>query len=91
MSSSTLSVKYTSTVNPHFSIPVTLTPPSDTSVQARQTYLASLRDSISSIQDQVNKELTTRMEEDNKRTNTKSVNDEKEEENYGEEVVSEDE
>lgn len=31
------------------------------------------------------------MEADNKRTNTKSVNDEKEEENYGEEVVSEDE
>ncbi|KAK3997149.1 EKC/KEOPS complex subunit GON7 [Cladorrhinum sp. PSN332] len=92
-SSSTFSVAYTSTTNAPFSISETLTPPFDTSIASKQTYLDSLRRSIISAQERVNKELTDRMEEDNKRSNNNksSIDDAKEEENYGEEVVEEDE
>ncbi|KAK4165010.1 hypothetical protein QBC43DRAFT_41485 [Cladorrhinum sp. PSN259] len=89
-SSSALSVTYISGTNVPFSISESLTPPSDTTVSSKQIYLNSLRQSIISVQERVNKQLTERMEEDNKRSNKPSVDDAKEEENYGEEVVEED-
>ncbi|KAK0100763.1 hypothetical protein ONS95_007211 [Cadophora gregata] len=65
-------------------------------------YLAALRQATSQMQEVINKELTARMEEDNARAATavgengdgkaklKGVDENKEEENYGEEVVEED-
>lgn len=51
-------------------------------------YLASLRAAVSSVQDEINRELTQRMEEDKAREG--KLDEVKEEENYGEEVVEED-
>lgn len=99
----TLKATYTSAQNPpftltqHLSLPET-TPPTQ---QQKSAYLHSLRKSASAIQEQINKELTQRMEEDKARESngvdgSKSVgakkksvviDDEAEEENYGEEVV----
>ena len=71
--------------------------PASSSVPDKTQYLGSLRDAISSVQDEINKELTARMEEDKKREaasgnagTAKGVNEVAEEENYGEEVVEED-
>jgi Gon7 family len=56
------------------------------STEERTAYIASLRSNVSTLQDQVNAFLTEKMEED-KSAAVAAVNDEKEEENYGEEVV----
>ncbi|KAL7921570.1 hypothetical protein ACQKWADRAFT_123636 [Trichoderma austrokoningii] len=57
---------------------------------AKSTYLEALRASVAAAQDQINKELTTRMEEDKAREGgAAAVDEEKEEENYGEEVQEE--
>lgn len=70
------------------------TPPSD-----KTAYLRALRDATAKMQDHINAELTARMEEDKVReastTNgaakAKAVVDEaKDEDNYGEELVEED-
>lgn len=63
----------------------------------KKQYLKELRDSIKLLQDEVNRELTARMEEDRARESSatkpngakKVIDDEKEEENYGEEVQDE--
>jgi hypothetical protein len=72
-------------------------PPSGTvnpTVQDKTKYLSDLRKAVTTMQDQVNKELTLRMEEDKQREagqNEKPlVDDAKEEENYGEEAQGED-
>jgi hypothetical protein len=86
----TLSATYTSTSgNTPFTITALLDAPSSTlpAVQSKSDYLQRLRSSILTIQDQVNKELTTRMEEDN--ANSAAPVDSKDEENYGEEVQEE--
>jgi hypothetical protein len=65
--------------------------------ESKNQYLRELRQSVKSLQTQVNRELTARMEEDQARdssaTKTKGakkiIDDEKEEENYGEEVQDE--
>lgn len=64
----------------------------------RAKYLSSLRQIAATFQDDINRELTQRMEEDNKRAaevsggkGTSKQDEAKEEENYGEEVVEEDE
>ncbi|KAK4172089.1 hypothetical protein QBC36DRAFT_81391 [Triangularia setosa] len=91
-----LTVSYTSSNNAPFtvSLPQTTPTPISTStnaVEAKQQYLSQLRQSVLSFQDRVNKELTSRMEEDNARAGTAANGaDNKEEENYGEEVVEED-
>ncbi|KAK0613875.1 hypothetical protein B0T14DRAFT_527198 [Immersiella caudata] len=86
-----LSATYTSTSgNPPFTITTPLDAPSSTlpAVQRKSDYLQRLRSSILTVQDQVNKELTTRMERDN--ANPAAAMDSKDEENYGEEVQEED-
>ena len=70
------------------------------SVDDRTNYLASLRKAVLSAQQQINVELTARMDEDKSREagatsspNKKlkpAVDETKEEENYGEEVVGDD-
>lgn len=92
-----LSATYKSPANQDFSYsePVA-TPPSD-SVENRTKYLKDLRQAVVQTQEQVNKELTARMEEDNARATAAGtpggkpvvagVDEAKEEENYGEEVL----
>lgn len=68
----------------------------------RAKYLHELRQIAATFQDDINRELTQRMEEDNKRAgqsggggggdqSKEKEAEAKEEENYGEEVVEEDE
>ncbi|KAK3304210.1 uncharacterized protein B0T15DRAFT_535803 [Chaetomium strumarium] len=94
----TLSANYTSTGNASFTIHHPLTaPPSSTTVENKIASLAELRRSIIVLQNQINQELTARMEEDQARNSSatkangvkKIIDDEKEEENYGEEVQDE--
>ncbi|KAK3943558.1 hypothetical protein QBC46DRAFT_377392 [Diplogelasinospora grovesii] len=64
--------------------------------ERKSKYLNSLRKAVLDVQEEVNKELTARMEEDKAReasVNGKpvAVDEDKEEENYGEEVVEEEE
>lgn len=86
-----LSATYKSPTSEPFSITHSLPAPS-ASVSDKSQYLNSLRNVLSATQDEINKQLTSRMEEDNARsTNGAKVVDEvKEEENYGEEVQEED-
>lgn len=95
-----LSATYSSPSNASFThmqkIP---TPPSDKTTD-RTAYLSALRKATSSMQEQINKELTARMEEDKakdaegvngaSKAKAKGVDESKEEDNYGEEVVEED-
>lgn len=60
--------------------------PPTSSVEDKTTYLAALRLAAAQIQDDVNRELTQRMEKEKAKT-ASTVDDAKEEENYGEEVV----
>lgn len=93
----TLSTAYTSTSNAPFTISLPLSAPADsTTVESKAKYLSELRQSVTSLQAQVNRELTARMEEDKARESSaaaasgkKIVDDEKEEENYGEEMQEE--
>jgi hypothetical protein len=93
----TLSATYTSTTNAPFTFSLPLTAPADsTTAETKAKYLAELRTHVASLQQQVNRELTARMEEDKARESSaaaangvKTVDDEKEEENYGEEVQEE--
>ncbi|PKS13087.1 hypothetical protein jhhlp_000428 [Lomentospora prolificans] len=98
MSSATppsLSATYSSPTSEPFTISqqVSIENPADPA-----SYLASLRAAATSVQDDINKELTRRMEEDKGReadssaalTAGASVDEAKEEENYGEEVAEDD-
>jgi hypothetical protein len=93
-----LSAAYTSTTNAPFTVRLPLTSATDsTTLEHKTKYLSELRQSVISVQGQINRELTARMEEDKAReasaaaaNGAKVVDDEKEEENYGEEVVEED-
>lgn len=64
-------------------------------VGQRTSYLADLRAAVVDVQAKVNKELTARMDEDKAQDATgpkiPDVDEAKEEENYGEEVVEEEE
>ncbi|KAL6886978.1 hypothetical protein GGI43DRAFT_388436 [Trichoderma evansii] len=64
-------------------------PPTPLDPAGKSKYLESLRACVAAAQDQINKELTTRMEEDKAREGAAAVDEEKEEENYGEEVQEE--
>jgi len=80
------------------SAPFTWGQETDTQPTNKTAYLAALRQATAKMQDHINAELTTRMEEDKAReasTNRSSkvkgaVDEAKEEDNYGEEVVEED-
>lgn len=80
--SSTLSASYSSNTSPSFTFTHSLQPAD------HAAYLASLRSAAAKIQEDINRELTKRMEEDKAREG--KLDEVKEEENYGEEVVEED-
>lgn len=93
-----LSATYQSAANQGFSFSSSLPAISSAAVETRTKYLKDLRQAVLWIQEQVNKELTARMEEDNGRAagtpsgqpRAAGVDEAKEEENYGEEVPEED-
>ncbi|KAG6005872.1 hypothetical protein E4U54_000270 [Claviceps lovelessii] len=95
---SSLTAAYTSPDNKPFTLTKPLDPlPASASTQDKTTYLKALRDAVSETQQQINKELTARMEQDSARgsaagqqAQTVSADEYKEEENYGEEVQEED-
>lgn len=90
-STPTLTATYASPTNETFNISKTLPAnPQTDSVADKVSYLSALREAVTQTQQDVNKELTARMEEDKARDaakgTTTTANDEKDEENYGEEV-----
>ncbi|KAN0112578.1 Gon7 family protein [Hyaloscypha variabilis] len=91
-----LSATYQSPTNESFRHTAKLPAPPSTKTTDRTSYLASLRKATAELQEIINKELTSRMEEDKAReaaasgaTKAKVVDEAKEEDNYGEEVVEE--
>jgi Gon7 family len=92
-----LSATYQSPTNEPFTHATMLPAPPTTKTTDRTTYLASLRKATTEMQETINKELTSRMEEDKAREavengapRAKAVDEAKEEDDYGEEVVEED-
>ena len=84
--SSNLTVSYSSPTSQPFEVKHELPAPHTD----KTAFLLALREKITATQEQVNKELTARMDEDKLRENGKiGVDDVKEEENYGEEVQEE--
>ncbi|KAB5528133.1 hypothetical protein GE09DRAFT_414540 [Coniochaeta sp. 2T2.1] len=90
----TLTATYTSDANEPFSFSQSFAAPDASNVEQRSKYLGDLRAAVVDTQEKINKELTARMEEDKARDATgpkiADVDEAKEEENYGEEVVEED-
>ncbi|KAJ4416706.1 hypothetical protein N0V82_006615 [Gnomoniopsis sp. IMI 355080] len=94
-----LSATYTSASNAPFTITHDLeAPPSgitNPTVPDKTKYLTDLRQATAAMQEQINKELTQRMEEDNAAVaakngkSTNGIDEAKEEENYGEEAQEE--
>ncbi|RFU25727.1 hypothetical protein B7463_g10602, partial [Scytalidium lignicola] len=97
-----LSATYQSPTNAAFThIKKLPTPPSD-STKDKTAYLSALRTATIELQEQINKELTSRMEEDKAREAAGQkaatgaagkgavIDEAREEDNYGEEVVEED-
>lgn len=93
-----LSATYNSPTNARFTHTIELPTPATTAPEDRTTYLCSLKSAVAELQDKINTELTTRMEEDKAReasanesltSKLKGVDESKEEDNYGEEVVEE--
>lgn len=83
-----LTASYSSPTNAPFTLTQLLPSPTD-----KTAYLAALRKATSEIQENINKELTSRMEQDKTLADgpSKAAADEaKEEDNYGEEVPEED-
>lgn len=90
---STLSATYTSPTNEPFSASHAIPNPPSSSVADKAAYLGALRAAVTATQDTVNKELTERMEQDKARGTVAvaaAADEDKEEENYGEEVQGED-
>ena len=95
-----LSATYNSPANTPFTVSQSIQAPSADGVEDRTNYLAGLRKAVLSAQQQINVELTARMDDDKSReadnaaTASKklksAVDEAKEEDNYGEEVVGED-
>ena len=88
---------YTSAANEAFAVSLPVPRQASDSVADRTAYLKALREATVSLQGRINKELTARMEEDKAKelardpaAAKKSVDEAKEEENYGEEVAEED-
>ncbi|KAG9256711.1 uncharacterized protein F5Z01DRAFT_484132 [Emericellopsis atlantica] len=84
-----LKATYASAVSTPFTVSKPLPTPSSSATADKTQYLQSLREALASTQAEINTELTKRMEEDNGRAGGKSAAEVKEEENYGEEVVEE--
>ncbi|TVY76051.1 hypothetical protein LSUE1_G006439 [Lachnellula suecica] len=79
-----LTTTYTSPTNAPFTHTTPLPAPTD-----KAAYLSALRTATTQMQEQVNKELTARMEQD-KALADGGVDEAKEEDNYGEEVAEDD-
>jgi len=97
----TLSATYASPSNAPFAVQHNLPAPAADNIAERTAFLAGLRKAVLSTQEQVNKELTARMNDDKaheagaassspSKKRKPAVDEAKEEENYGEEVVEED-
>lgn len=95
-----LTATYTSPTNAPFVVTHELQAPvsgtTNPTVPEKTKYLSALHDATATMQEQVNKELTRRMEEDKAREASKNgghtpkgVDEAKEEENYGEEAQEE--
>ncbi|TVY25136.1 hypothetical protein LHYA1_G006477 [Lachnellula hyalina] len=97
-STPTLKTTYASPTNPPFTLTQPLPPhprlSNRSNPSAKTAYLSALRKATSQMQEDINKELTMRMEEDNAvdmASKAKGgVDEAKEEDNYGEEVPEED-
>lgn len=91
-----LSARYVSPSNEAFTISQKLPAPAGEATKERIAYLGALRKATAEVQEQINKELTMRMEDDKAReargenVTAQAVDEAKEEDNYGEEVVEED-
>ncbi|RCI12566.1 hypothetical protein L249_0333 [Ophiocordyceps polyrhachis-furcata BCC 54312] len=89
----TLKAVYKSATNESFSVVRHITAPLSDAVAEKVRCLETLRNAVDETQALVNKELTTRMEEDKAReahSSTKlGVDEDKEEDNYGEDVQDE--
>lgn len=98
-----LSATYASPANEPFALAADLPAPGQASafsVADKSAYLGALRQATASMRDQINRELTARMEDDKAREAVAAppggagkpvVDEAREEENYGEEVMDEDE
>lgn len=91
-----LTAAYKSPDNEAFTVTNPIDARPSVSIPDKTTYLQALRKAVTEIQQQINMELTTRMEEDKNRgpatgqTGKLSADEDKEEENYGEEIQEED-
>ena len=85
-----LSATYQSPESAPFTHAQKLAAPASTSTADKTQYLSALRKATAGMQEQINNELTARMEEDKARDASASkIDDAKEEENYGEEEAGE--
>lgn len=93
-----LSASYDSPTNAPFSYTQSIPAPKTALPSERVVYLSALRKAAAAMQENINKELTQRMEDDKSREATGAaaekkngvIDESKEEENYGEEVAEED-
>ena len=86
-----LSAEYTSPQASHSFNQNLTTSPTPGSTKAKTAYLSELRGAVTKLQSEVNTFLTQKMEEDKANAAGEGGKaDEKEEENYGEEVVEDD-
>ncbi|KAM4066918.1 gon7 family protein [Hirsutella rhossiliensis] len=90
-----LTATYTSPSNEPFTVATAIPAPPSGSVADKTQYLEALRQAVDDAQAQINKELTARMQEDNAAAGNKiaaklGIDEDKEEENYGEEVPDQD-
>ena len=96
LTSAKISVAYTSPASEPFNLEANLSSAVNSSPAKRSEYLANLRSAVTTIQSQINKELTSRMELDtaqqatSKAAMASSVAEHREEENYGEETQEDD-
>jgi hypothetical protein len=88
-----LSATYQSPTNEAFTTTHNITAPSSDAPADRTAYIAAVRKATVTLQEQINTELTLRMEEDKARgvegARAKGVDEAKEEDTYGEEVPDE--
>jgi hypothetical protein len=87
-----LQASYQSPTNEAFTHAQNIPAPASENVNEKTIYLSALRTATVEMQERLNKELTARMEEDKAREGGATrgkVDEAKEEDNYGEEVVEE--
>lgn len=92
-----LSATYNSPTNAAFTHVKKLATPQTDSTKDKTTYLSTLKTAAAELQEEINRDLTARMEQDKAReaaapgaAGKLAIDEAKEEDNYGEEVVEED-